>query len=144
MGMVWQYLIHEVESFKWQRQTSPSTQMRQLHMVRHYVTQEFFQMRQLRMVRQYFIQEFFNGKEPNKSLNPDKAVAHGVAVLDSRSGVLQMAEANKSINPDEAVAYGAALRHSGILPDEAVAHGAAVLHSGVLQRQRGKQVHQPR
>jgi len=26
------------------------------------------------------IQEFFNGKEPNKSINPDEAVAYGAAV----------------------------------------------------------------
>jgi L1 cell adhesion molecule like protein len=26
------------------------------------------------------IQEFFNGKEPNRSINPDEAVAYGAAV----------------------------------------------------------------
>lgn len=26
------------------------------------------------------VQEFFNGKEPNKSINPDEAVAYGAAV----------------------------------------------------------------
>jgi L1 cell adhesion molecule like protein len=26
------------------------------------------------------IQDFFNGKEPNKSINPDEAVAYGAAV----------------------------------------------------------------
>jgi heat shock protein 1/8 len=29
---------------------------------------------------QQLIQEFFNGKEPNKSINPDEAVAYGAAV----------------------------------------------------------------
>ena len=29
---------------------------------------------------QKMIQEFFNGKEPNRSLNPDEAVAFGAAV----------------------------------------------------------------
>jgi len=26
------------------------------------------------------VQEFFNGKEPNRSINPDEAVAYGAAV----------------------------------------------------------------
>ena len=29
---------------------------------------------------QSMLQEFFNGKEPNKSINPDEAVAYGAAV----------------------------------------------------------------
>jgi L1 cell adhesion molecule like protein len=29
---------------------------------------------------QSMIQEFFNGKEPNRSINPDEAVAFGAAV----------------------------------------------------------------
>ena len=29
---------------------------------------------------QQIVQEFFNGKEPNKSINPDEAVAYGAAV----------------------------------------------------------------
>merc|ERR1712118_371393 len=31
---------------------------------------------------QSMIQEFFNGKEPNRSINPDEAVAYGAAVQD--------------------------------------------------------------
>jgi endoplasmic reticulum chaperone BiP len=31
------------------------------------------------------IKDFFNGKEPNKNINPDEAVAHGAAV---QGGVL--------------------------------------------------------
>merc|ERR1719214_432154 len=31
---------------------------------------------------QGLIQEFFNGKEPNRSINPDEAVAYGAAVQD--------------------------------------------------------------
>ncbi|KAG0692731.1 heat shock protein 70 family, partial [Suillus ampliporus] len=29
--------------------------------------------------------DFFNGKEPNKSINPDEAVAHGAAILHGGS-----------------------------------------------------------
>jgi molecular chaperone DnaK (HSP70) len=37
---------------------------------------------------QQLIKDFFNGKEPNKGVNPDEAVAFGAAV-QVRSGALQ-------------------------------------------------------
>ena len=42
------------------------------------------------------IKEFFNGKEPNRGINPDEAVAYGAAVL---GGILggQAAEKTKDL-----------------------------------------------
>jgi len=35
---------------------------------------------------QKLVQDFFNGKEPNKGINPDEAVAHGATF---QAGILQ-------------------------------------------------------
>jgi L1 cell adhesion molecule like protein len=42
---------------------------------------------------QKLVQDFFNGKEPNKSINPDEAVAYGAAVQVRRSAACRGAPA---------------------------------------------------
>jgi heat shock protein 5 len=43
---------------------------------------------------QQLLKDFFNGKEPNKGINPDEAVAHGAAV---QGGVLSGAEGTERV-----------------------------------------------
>jgi molecular chaperone DnaK (HSP70) len=87
---------------------------------------------------QQLLKEYFEGKEPNKGINPDEAVAYGAAVqvraavaacvcwccsgcswecvprcqcVEREAQVfLKGKEPNKGINTDEAVAYGAAVQ----------------------------------
>ena len=44
---------------------------------------------------QKLVSDFFNGKEPNKSINPDEAVAYGAAV---QAAILSGDQSNKSTN----------------------------------------------
>jgi len=82
---------------------------------------------------QSMLQEFFNGKEPNKAINPDEAVAYGAAVQAAiLTGEGSLQAIGRKAAEDEALKLAA----QGEADGKAAGEEADRKHEGVPPKQR--------